>query len=122
MIQLSLFDTSMRWNSHRAFYRAVYHPSQEPIDPSNFSVASVVDAIARNFVIEHHYSYPAAVAAYGMFECIAPFQEEIVGVAGFSAPMQLKAAAYGAPSEAEFCKIGRFVLRDHVGGNGAPGF
>jgi hypothetical protein len=117
MTQLSLFDTSMRWNSRRGFYR----PSQEPITPSNFSVAPVGDAIARNFVIKHHYSgsYPAAVAAYGMFERIAPFQEELVGVAVFSVPMQPKAAAaYGAPSEAKFCELGRFVLRDHVGGNG----
>ncbi len=87
MTQLSLFDTSMRWNSRRGFYR----PSQKPINPSNFfSVAPVGDAIARNFVIKHHYSgsYPAAVAAYGMFKRIAPFQEELVGVAVFSVPMQ----------------------------------
>lgn len=107
----------MKWNSRRAFYR----PSQEPIDPSNFSVAPVGDAIARNFVIKHHYSgsYPAAVAAYGMFERIAPFQEELVGVAVFSVPMQPKAAAaYGAPADAKFCELGRFVLKDHVAGNG----
>jgi hypothetical protein len=52
MTQLSLFDLSMRWNSRRASYR----PSQEPIDPSQFSVAPIGDAAARNFVIRHHYS------------------------------------------------------------------
>jgi hypothetical protein len=54
-----------------------------------------------------------------MFKRIAPFQEELVGVAVFSVPIQPKAAAaYGAPIEAKFCELGRFVLRDHVGGNG----
>ncbi|WP_456085530.1 Mom family adenine methylcarbamoylation protein [Microvirga lotononidis] len=110
----------MRWNSRRASYR----PSQEPIDPSQFSVAPVGDAIARDFVIRHHYSgsYPAAVAAYGMFQRIAAFQEELVGVAVFSVPMQPKAAAaYGAPADAKFCELGRFVLKDHVAGNGKRG-
>ncbi|MDG2570719.1 hypothetical protein P7L87_24495, partial [Vibrio parahaemolyticus] len=62
MTQLSLFDLSMRWNSRRASYR----PSQEPINPSLFSVNPIGDALARDFVIRHHYSgsYPAAVAAY----------------------------------------------------------
>ncbi len=46
MTQLSLFDLSMRWNSRRAFYR----PSQEPIDPSQFSVEPIGDAAAREFV------------------------------------------------------------------------
>jgi hypothetical protein len=40
-------------------------------------------------------------------------------VAVFSVPMQPRAAAtYGAPSDAKFCELGRFVLKDHVGGNG----
>jgi hypothetical protein len=115
MTQLSLFDLSMRWNSRRASYR----PSQEPIDPSQFSVGPIGDAAAREFVIKHHYSgsYPAAIAAYGLFERIAPFQEQLVGVAVFSVPMQPKAAdAYGAAG-AKFCELGRFILLDHIGGN-----
>jgi hypothetical protein len=117
MTQLSLFDLSMRWNSRRASYR----PSQEPIDPSQFSVEPIGDAAAREFVIKHHYSgsYPAAIAAYGLLERIAPFQQDLVGVAVFSVPMQPKAAAaYGAAPDAKFCELGRFVLKDHVGGNG----
>jgi hypothetical protein len=121
MTQLSLFDLSMRWNSRRASYR----PSQEPIDPSQFSVAPIGDAAARDFVIRHHYSgsYPAAIAAYGLFERTAPFQQELVGVAVFSVPMQPRAAAaYGATPAAKFCELGRFVLKDHVGGNGETFF
>jgi hypothetical protein len=117
MTQLSLFDTAMRWNSRRAFYR----PAQEPIDPTQFSVSPVGDALARDFVIKHHYSgsYPAAIAAYGMFERIAPFQEDLVGVAVFSVPIQPKAAAaYGAPADTKFCELGRFILKDSVKGNG----
>jgi hypothetical protein len=72
MTQLSLFDLSMRWNSRRASYR----PSQEPIDPSQFSVEPIGDAAARDFVFNHHYSgsYLAVIAAYGLFERAAPFQ------------------------------------------------
>jgi hypothetical protein len=82
MTQLSLFDLSMRWNSRRASYR----PSQEPIDPSQFSVEPIGDAAAREFVIKHHYSgsHPAAVAAYGLYERVAPYQQDLVGVAVFS--------------------------------------
>ncbi|EIM30348.1 hypothetical protein MicloDRAFT_00008980 [Microvirga lotononidis] len=85
MTQLSLFDLSMLWNRRRASYR----PSQEPIDLSLFSVNPIGDAVARDFVIRHHYSgsYPAAAAAYSMFERVAPFQEELVGIAVFSVPM-----------------------------------
>jgi hypothetical protein len=121
MTQLILFDyAAMQWRQGRASYR----PSQEPIDPDQFSVELIGDGPARAFVTTHHYSrsYPAAVAAYGLFERVAPHQQNLVGVAVFSVPMQPKAAdAYGAKG-APFCELGRFVLLDHVGDNGESWF
>ncbi len=117
---LDLSAVALRWRAHRACYR----PAQEPIDPSRYRVAAVGDRVARTFVLTHHYSgsYPAAIAAYGLFERICAFQEELVGVAVFSVPMQPRAAdAYGAGGLA-FCELGRFVLLDRVGGNGETWF
>ena len=117
---LDLNAVALRWRARRASYR----PAQEPIDPSRFRVAPIGDRLARDFVLAHHYSgsYPAAIAAYGLYERIAPFQDDLVGVAVFSVPMQPRAAdAYGADG-LPFCELGRFVLLDRVGGNGETWF
>src|SRR5690349_19965485 len=121
MSPLSVFDLSMRWNSRRASYR----PSQVPIDPSQCPVEPIRDPAARECVIRHHYSgsYPASIAACGLFERSGPFQQDLGGVAVFSVPMRPRAAAaYGATPAATFCELGRFVLKDHVGGNGESFF
>jgi hypothetical protein len=117
---LDLNAVASRWRAGRHSYR----PAQEPIDPTRFAVQPIGDRLARDFVRTHHYSgsYPAAIAAYGLFERRAPFQEDLVGVAVFSVPMQPRAAdAYGADG-LKFCELGRFVLLDDVGGNGETWF
>jgi hypothetical protein len=121
MTQLQLFDSvAMRWNAGRSTYR----PAQEPIDTSRFFVERVREALAREFVVTHHYSrsFPAAIACYGLMERVGPHQTRLSGVAVFSVSMQPKAAdAYGAAGEA-FCELGRFVLLDDVAGNGETFF
>lgn len=111
---------AMRWRGGRSSYR----PAAEPIDPSRYRVGRIGDNAARSFVLEHHYSrsYPAAIAAYGLFERTAPHQEELAGVAVLSVCMQPRAAdAYGAGG-LPFAELGRFVLLDRVPGNGETWF
>lgn len=120
MLNLELDRIALRWRAGRAIYR----PATEPIDPDQFRVASIGDRVARDFVCTHHYSksYPAAIAAYGLFERQGVHQERLSGVAVFSVPMQPRAAdAYGAQG-LPFCELGRFVLLDEVGGNGETWF
>ena len=110
----------MRWRGGRSTYRS----AREPIDPSRYRVGRIGDKAARDFVVRHHYSrsYPAAIAAYGLFERIGAHQEELAGVAVFSVCMQPRAAdAYGAGG-LPFAELGRFVLLDRVPGNGETWF
>ncbi len=120
MLSLDLNGVALRWRAGRAFYR----PATEPIDPTQFRIEAIGDRAARDFVCTHHYSksYPAAIAAYGLFERQGVHQERLAGVAVFSVPMQPRAAdAYGAQGM-PFCELGRFVLLDEVGGNGETWF
>jgi len=119
--QLALPFIALRWNNRRQSYR----PQQEPIDPARYAVVRLAgDAEARAFVTQHHYSgsYPSAIAAFGLME-VAPFRRAILaGVAVFSLPVQPRAAdSYGAAGAAS-CDLGRFVLLDHVAGNGETWF
>lgn len=118
--QLSLDLICQRWTNRKASYR----PLQEPINPEQFRVDVIQESVARLFVQANHYSstFPAAIASIGLYEREGHFQERLVGVAVFSSPMNAKAAdSYGAAGHS-FCDLGRFVLLDHVGGNGETWF
>jgi hypothetical protein len=120
MLSLDLTTVALRWRAGNAVYR----PATEPIDPRHYRVTPIGDRSARDFVCAHHYSksYPAAIAAYGLFQREAVHQERLAGVAVFSVPMQPRAAdAYGAGG-LPFCELGRFVLLDEVGGNAETWF
>lgn len=115
-----MIRAAMRWRDGRSSYR----PAGEPIDPSRYRVERIGDNVARSFVVGHHYSrsYPAAIAAYGLFERTGSHQEDLAGVAVLSVCMQPRAAdAYGAGG-LPFAELGRFVLLDRVPGNGETWF
>ena len=120
-VQLGLPFVALRWRERRQSYR----PQGEPINPARYAVVRLAgDAEARAFISRHHYagSYPAAIAAFGLMET-APFRRAtLAGVAVFSVSVQPRAAdAYGAAG-ATACDLGRFVLLDHVAGNGETWF
>lgn len=107
-------DVCQRWRSHRDSYR----PVGELFDPRPHAVEPMAsDAIARAFVLEHHYSasYPAARRRFGLYE-----RGELVGVAVFSVPMHPLALRPWSPEEA--MELGRFVLLDRVRANGESWF
>jgi len=119
--QLALDLVALRWRERRASYR----PQREPLDPARYQVVRLTgDTEARAFTRRHHYSrsYPAAIAVFGLME-LAPFRRAaLVGAAVFSVPMQPRAADARGAEGARACDLGRFVLLDHVAGNGESWF
>lgn len=104
-----------RWRERRASFR----DASEVIDPRAFEVAEIADdATPRAFVEQHHYSasYPAARFRFGLYEHGA-----LVGVAVFSHPSNVLALR-PLPMSTESVELGRFVLLDHVKGNGETWF
>jgi hypothetical protein len=120
-MMLDLTTTSLRWLNRRSSWR----PLREPFDPTCFAVEPLPRvAEARRFIEAHHYSrsFPVALACYGLFERLSPFQSDLAGVAVFSVPIQPRAgAAYGA-GDAAFCDLGRFLLLDRIGSNAETWF
>ena len=106
------------WRARRASYR----PIGEPFNARAHEVAPIVsDAVARAFVVEHHYSgtYPAARRRFGLYERGGG----LVGVSVFSVPVRaevfapLPRGAWDAAAE-----LGRLVLLDEVRANGESWF
>ena len=106
-----LFNQRWRWG------RDAYRPPDEPIRTSEYDVAELPDdAIAKTFVLDHHYSgsYPAARWRFGLFRC-----EVLQGVAVFSHPCNDRVLTSVFPGLAtDSVELGRFVLLDEVPGNG----
>lgn len=109
-------NVAQRWTAGRDSYR----PAGEPIKAADFEVVPIDrDAIAKAFVLDHHYSgsYPAARFRYGLHHAA-----ELVGVAVFSVPANYAALAC-LPGEAKASvELGRFVLVDDVPANGESWF
>ena len=107
---------TQRWRDHRASYR----PAGEPIDPTRYEVAPILDdTTAKGFVTSHHYSgsYPAARERFGLYR-----QGELEGVAVFSHPMQGRVLDLLPCPHAQAVELGRFVLLDAVPANGESWF
>lgn len=107
---------TQRWNTGRASYR----PAGEPINTRLYEVAPLhEDRIARDYVIEHHYSasYPAARRRFALHR-----GERLVGVAVFSVPSNDAALACLPGSGSTRIELGRFVLDDDVPANGESWF
>ncbi len=99
-----------RWR----FRRDSYRPAGEVIATHRFEVAKLArDTEAKSFVVAHHYSssFPAARFRFGLFE-----QQELVGVAVFSAPFPAALESAALPGEAPV-ELSRFVLLDRVPAN-----
>ena len=111
---------TQRWRRRRQ----VLVGTSDDFDPSSYGVEALADRAAKAFVAEHHYSgsYPASIAAFGMFRKASNQTPELVGTAVFSVPMNAGAARrYGAPG-ASTCDLGRFCLLDDVPGNAETWF
>lgn len=109
-----MVNPCQRWRDGRTSYR----PAGEVIDPRRFEVASIdQDGPARAFVEANHYAgtYPAARARFGLYQ-----GPELVGVAVFSVPMRPEVLRPFPVDVA--AELGRFVLLDHVPGNGESWF
>jgi hypothetical protein len=108
-----LTAVTQRWRERRGLYR----PAGEPIRPADYEVSEIDEAVARAFVLRHHYSrsYPAARFRFGLF-C----HGELVGAAVYSVPFQK--AMLEVPGGPERVELGRFVLVDAVPSNGESWF
>ena len=112
-------DTNLcqRWRERRDSYR----PKGETINPHDYEVALIArDTEARAFVVRHHYSgsYPAALLRTGLYR-----RGELVGVAVLSQPASQAALEAALPfPDVRRAELGRFVLLDHVPGNGESWF
>lgn len=105
-----------RWTGGREARR----PAGELIEPGRYEVGLIPEAVARAFVLEHHYahSYPASRLRCGLHRAGA-----LVGVAVFSVPIQPAAARrWCGVLPAAAVELGRFVLLDDVPGNGETWF
>lgn len=112
-----LTQQCLRWNSKRFRHR----PAGEPLQTERYSVEPLDEAAAKRFVLENHYagSYPAARFRAGMYEHRPHHKPQLVGVAVFSVPMaQAVVPKYLDLAPADGVELGRFVLADHVPGNG----
>lgn len=109
---------NQRWNEGRPSYR----PAGEVIRTADYDVAEIPgDAIARDFVVRHHYSgtYPAARFRFGLYR-----GAELAGVAIFSHPCndRVLTKVFPVDDATAAVELGRFVLLDSVAGNGETWF
>ncbi len=117
------YEYSQRWFRGRANYR----PSQEPIDPTKFTVEHLDRQIAKAFIETHHYShsFPYEITSFGLFHKPNGLERSsLAGVASFSTasnPCTFDRWV-GLSSFRQGCELGRFVLLDFVGGNGETFF
>ena len=106
-----------RWRDRRGSYR----PAGETICTRDYEVTPIATALARPFVLQHHYSasLPAARRSFGLYRGGA-----LEGVAIFSHPCRddvlTRTFHVGAATDA--MELGRFVLLDAVPGNGESWF
>lgn len=113
---------SQRWRDRRA----LFVPDAAVIDPAAYAVDVIGPALARAFVVRHHYacSFPAARLSLGLFRPGPAGRSQLVGVAAFSVPINDRCVARhtGLPEPRAGADLGRFVLLDEVAGNGETWF
>lgn len=113
---------SQRWRDRRA----LFVPDATVIDPTAYAVDVIGPALARAFVIRHHYagSFPAARLSLGLFGPGPAGRSQLVGVAAFSVPINNRCVARhtGLTEPQAGADLGRFVLLDEVAGNGETWF
>lgn len=102
-----------RWDRRRSVF--VPPPPAERFDPARAEVHLIPEALAKPFVLEHHYSrsYPAARLRAGLFLKPGPLQpDRLVGVAVFAVPMQGRAIPAYWPdlAPAQGVELSRLVL------------
>lgn len=103
-----------RWRGRRDSYR----PAGEVICTRRYEVAPLdVDAVAKAFVVRHHYSgtYPAARFRFGLYR-----GTQLQGVAVFSHPCNDAVLTRVFPDRDRLSctELGRLVLLDEVPANG----
>lgn len=110
-----------RWERRREAWRS----PGETIRPTEFGVDLVDEAVARAFVIEHHYSrsFPAARLCAGLYRRTGVQPATLVGVAVFSVPMQAAVIPrYSGLAGGDGVELGRFVLLPEIAFNGETWF
>lgn len=106
-------------NQRWLFRRDSYRPPAEVIRTAEYDVAPIPEAVAKAFVVTHHYSasYPAARFRFGLHR-----RGELVGTAVFSVPLRWEVLRPLPGDPRESVELGRFVLLDEVPGNGETWF
>lgn len=128
--QLTLFDGEIapasdycqRWTDRLPKWR---HTSEGGFDRRRYDVAPIDEALARDYVVQHHYSasYPAARLRFGLFD--SSWYGRLVGVAVLSVPVQRAVLTKVLPDlepYAESLELGRLVLSDRVPANAESWF
>lgn len=112
-----IVDDCQRWTERRASRR----PAGEVIQTSAYDVTPIAGALARSFVMQHHYAATCSAPAhpFGLFH-----RGELAGVACFGPPPSMNAHRKVFPtlSIAQAVTLGRLVLLDEVPGNGESWF
>lgn len=99
-----------RWRERVGSYRS----AGETIITREYEVARLETALAKAFVLQHHYlmCFPAARRCFGLYRW-----GELVGVAVFSQPMRKEVVAGLPGTPQESLVLGRLVLLDEVPSN-----
>lgn len=105
----------LRWADGRHSWR---HRREGGFDESRYSVEPIDEAVAKAYVLRHHYahSYPAAVRRFGLF-VDDDSADPLVGVAVFSVPVSAAVLTRVFPHAepvVETLELGRFVLEGGV--------
>jgi len=108
---------NQRWRNRLHAWRDPH----ECINTRAYSVEAIAsDAVAKAFILQHHYSgtYPAARFRYGLYDA-----HGLAGVAVFSHPCndRVLTSVFDGPA-LDAVELGRFVLLDSVAGNGETWF
>lgn len=103
-------SVTQRWRDRVGSYR----PAGETIVTRQYEVARVETAVAKAFVLCHHYlmSFPAARRCFGLY-----WWGQLVGVAVFCQPLRKEVLAGLPGTPQESLVLGRLVLLDEVPGN-----
>lgn len=113
---------SQRWRDRQD----TFVPNATYIDPAEFAVDVIDCALAKRFVVQHHYSgsFPASRLSVGLFRNGAAGRSGLVGVATFSVPMNNRAIPLhtGLADPLQGVDLGRFIMTDDVAGNGETWF
>lgn len=117
-------DYCQRWTEGVHTWR---HRHEGGFDASRYEVHEIPEAVAKAYVVAHHYStaYPAAARRYGLFEIPESRFPNLVGVCVLGIPVQKAVLTHPFPdleAYVESLELSRLVLADAVAGNGESWF